>query len=112
MAWRNDPTWTSEVLQALRYAGLILTIIFPGLYWAPWKVGLLLFSICGLEPVVVSIDNKKTTKQVKKQFVDMSAKMEEKMNEQRQQNTAFNTTKATAQPTAKSDDYIDFEEIK
>jgi len=54
----------------------------------------------------------KTTKQVKKQFVDMSAKMEEKMNEQHQQNTTFNTTKATAQPIAKSDDYIDFEEIK
>ena len=56
----------------------------------------------------------KTTKQVKKQFVDMSAQMEEKMNQQRQQQpNAFNTTKTPAQqPASKNDDYIDFEEVK
>ncbi len=54
----------------------------------------------------------KTTRQVKKQFVDMSAQMEEKMNQQKQQANAFNTAKPPVQPTSKSDDYIDFEEIK
>lgn len=53
----------------------------------------------------------KTTKQVKKQFVDMSAQMQEKMNQQ-QQNTAYNATKASAPPKSKSDAYIEFEEIK
>ena len=54
----------------------------------------------------------KTTKQVKKQFVDMNAQMQEKMNQQQQQNNAYKTTKASEQPTKKSDDYIEFEEIK
>jgi hypothetical protein len=38
--------------------------------------------------------------------------MEDKINQQRQQDTAFNTTKVPTQSTSKSDDYIDFEEIK
>ncbi|MBC7890448.1 MAG: hypothetical protein H7Z13_21440 [Ferruginibacter sp.] len=56
----------------------------------------------------------KTTRQVKKQFGDMSAQMQEKMNQQ--QKTAapgFNsTTKAAATPSGKNDDYIEFEEVK
>lgn len=54
----------------------------------------------------------KTTKQVKKQFVDMNAQMQEKMKEQQMQGNNFNTTKTSAQSTNKSDDYIEFEEIK
>ena len=56
----------------------------------------------------------KTTKQVKKQFVDMSAQMQEKMKQYQQQQTpVYNTTKAAEpQPASKNDDYIEFEEIK
>ena len=54
----------------------------------------------------------KTTKQVKKQFVDMNAQMQEKMKEQQMPNNNFSSTKTSAQPTNKSDDYIEFEEIK
>lgn len=54
----------------------------------------------------------KTTKQVKKQFVDMNAQMQEKMKEQQMQGNNFNSTKTSAQSTNKSDDYIEFEEIK
>ncbi len=52
-----------------------------------------------------------TTKQVKKQFNDMSAQMQEKMN---QQHTAgsHQTTASTPVNKAKNDDYIEFEEIK
>jgi len=53
----------------------------------------------------------KTTKQVKKQFGDMNAQMQEKMN-QHQQNKNYTATKPAEQPKAKSDDYIDFEEVK
>ncbi len=53
----------------------------------------------------------KTTKQVKKQFGDMSARMEEKMNQQ-QQATTFNATSKQTTPSAKNDDYIEFEEVK
>ncbi|MDB5279094.1 MAG: hypothetical protein JWR61_4049 [Ferruginibacter sp.] len=54
----------------------------------------------------------KTTKQVKKQFGDMSAQMQEKMNAQQQANTGYKATKNPAPPVNKSDDYIDFEEVK
>lgn len=54
----------------------------------------------------------KTTKQVKKQFVDMNAQMEAKMKEEQVQNNNFKSSKTAAQPTNKSDDYIEFEEIK
>ena len=57
----------------------------------------------------------KTTKQLKKQFSDMSQQMQEKMNQQTaaSQNApnspVANTTKAAK---GKGDDYIEFEEIK
>ena len=56
----------------------------------------------------------KTTKQVKKQFGDMSAQMQETINrQQQQQNNGYkSTTQTNPQPKAKSDDYIDFEEVK
>lgn len=54
----------------------------------------------------------KTTKQVKKQFGDMSAQMQEKMNQQQQQAANFTPPKKPATTTAKNDDYIDFEEVK
>lgn len=54
----------------------------------------------------------KTTKQVKKQFVDMSAQMQEKMSQQQQPNAGYDATKKPAAPVNKSDDYIDFEEVK
>ncbi len=57
----------------------------------------------------------KTTKQVKKQFSDMSQQMQEKMNQQQaaanQQRANYSTASAAA-PKSKNDDYIDFEEIK
>ena len=53
----------------------------------------------------------KTSQQVKKQFGDMSARMQEKMKEQ-QQAATFNTTTKAANPSAKTDDYIEFEEVK
>ncbi|MEO7768604.1 MAG: hypothetical protein ABIS01_14335 [Ferruginibacter sp.] len=52
-----------------------------------------------------------TTKAVKKQFGDMSAQMQEKMNQQ-QASANFTTKKAAVPPPDKSDDYIDFEEVK
>ena len=53
----------------------------------------------------------KTTKQVKKQFSEMSAQMREKM---QQQETQFSKTPPanTAKPRSKQDDYIEFEEVK
>jgi hypothetical protein len=43
----------------------------------------------------------------------MSAQMQEKMNQQQQQaNTGYRATKDPATPANKSDDYIDFEEVK
>ncbi len=57
----------------------------------------------------------KTTKQVKKQFSDMNNRMQDNMHQQQaqQQNNTFkkNTTPATSSGK-KSDDYIEFEEIK
>ena len=53
----------------------------------------------------------RTTKQVKKQFGDMSAQMHEKMNQQKQayaNATSVNQEKSTVA----KDDYIEFEEIK
>ena len=54
----------------------------------------------------------KTTKQVKKQFGDMSAQMQEKMNQHQQQTNNFTAPKKPEAATSKNDDYIDFEEIK
>ena len=54
----------------------------------------------------------KTTKQVKKQFGDMSAQMQEKMNQQQQQAAKFTTPQKPTNTSAKNDDYIDFEEVK
>ncbi len=53
----------------------------------------------------------RTTKQVKKQFGEMSAQMQEKMN---QQQHAYNNTSAARQEktAGKNDDYIEFEEVK
>ena len=52
----------------------------------------------------------KTTKQVKKQFGEMSSKMQEKMN---QQQTQYNNTTANSSKTSTNkEDYIDFEEVK
>jgi Sec-independent protein translocase protein TatA len=55
-----------------------------------------------------------TTKQVKKQFGDMQNSMQEQMKQQQQQEEHQYTTKTTATtpPRAKSDDYIDYEEVK
>jgi hypothetical protein len=53
----------------------------------------------------------KTTKQVKKQFGDMSARMQDKMNEQQKQPAKFNTTAKATGPSAKNDDYIEFEDV-
>lgn len=53
----------------------------------------------------------KTTKQVKKQFGEMSAQMQEKMNQQQQANS-FQSTDKSQPPASKNEDYIDFEEIK
>jgi hypothetical protein len=57
-----------------------------------------------------------TTKQVKKQFGDMSSQMKSKMDEfnsqqqnQQKQTTTVNTT-AASKP--KAEDYIEFEEVK
>jgi len=54
----------------------------------------------------------RTTRQVKKQFGDMSAQMQEKMNQQQTQTANFSTPKKATTTTAKNDDYIDFEEVK
>jgi hypothetical protein len=51
-----------------------------------------------------------TTKKVKKQFGEMQHKMDE-MNRQQQANQYSSKVKEPA-PKSKSDDYIDFEEIK
>jgi Sec-independent protein translocase protein TatA len=55
----------------------------------------------------------KTTKEVKRQFSDMSQQMQEKMNQQQaaQQQTNYSGTTSTA-PKSQHDDYIDFEEVK
>ena len=56
----------------------------------------------------------KTTKQVKKQFSDMSSRMQETMNQQQaqqQQGNQFSPGKSTS-TKGKNDDYIEFEEIK
>ncbi len=52
----------------------------------------------------------KTTKQVRKQFGEMSAQMQEKMNQQ--QNNYTNTTAKPETNSGKNDDYIEFEEVK
>ncbi len=52
----------------------------------------------------------KTTKQVKKQFVDMSAQMQEKMKQN--QTSGYGNAKTTAPSSTKNEDYIDFEEVK
>jgi hypothetical protein len=52
----------------------------------------------------------KTTKQVKKQFNQMSAQMRDKMNQQETQYS--NTTVNTSKSKTEHDDYIEFEEVK
>jgi hypothetical protein len=52
-----------------------------------------------------------TTKQVKKQFGDMQQNVQEQMKQQ-QQNQYTTKGTATPPPRSKSDDYIDYEEIK
>ena len=54
----------------------------------------------------------KTTKEVKKQFGDMTNRMQETMRQQEQQATNFNNPPKSAAASAKNDDYIDFEEVK
>ena len=51
----------------------------------------------------------KTTKQVKKQFAEMSTQMQEKMKQQQQ--TEYSTHNSSAAKKSGSD-YIEFEEIK
>lgn len=56
----------------------------------------------------------KTTKQVKKQFSDMSSRMQETMNQQQaqqQQSNQYTQSKSTS-TKGKNDDYIEFEEVK
>lgn len=53
-----------------------------------------------------------TTKQVKKQFNDMSAQMQEKMNQQQYNANSRQTTSSTTVNKGKNDDYIEFEEVK
>lgn len=52
----------------------------------------------------------KTTKQVRKQFGEMSAQMQEKMNQQ--QNNYNDTAAKPEKKSGDSDDYIEFEEVK
>jgi len=56
----------------------------------------------------------KTTKQVKRQFNDMSNRMQDTMKQQQDQQQTNNFTKSTSgsAPAAKSGDYIEFEEVK
>jgi Sec-independent protein translocase protein TatA len=56
----------------------------------------------------------RTTKQVKKQFNDMSTRMQETMQQQKaqQQNNNFTKQKEPVPASGKNDDYIEFEEIK
>ena len=53
----------------------------------------------------------RTTKQVKKQFGDMSAQMQEKMNQQKQA-YAHSTSVKQEKTSSPKDDYIEFEEVK
>ena len=55
----------------------------------------------------------KTTRQVKKQFTEMSAQMKEKMHQQPSQSTndAYHNN-ITSAPKGNKDDYIEFEEVK
>jgi sortase (surface protein transpeptidase) len=56
----------------------------------------------------------KTTKRVKKQFSEMNDRMQETMRQQqpKQQSNNFTKTTAPANTSGKSDDYIEFEEVK
>lgn len=56
----------------------------------------------------------RTTRQVKKQFSEMNNRMQETMQQQQAQEQKNTFSKNTAPVTAsgKSDDYIEFEEIK
>jgi hypothetical protein len=56
----------------------------------------------------------RTTKQVKKQFNEMSSRMQETMQQQKaqQQNNKFSKNTTPVSTTGKSDDYIEFEEVK
>jgi Sec-independent protein translocase protein TatA len=56
----------------------------------------------------------RTTKQVKKQFNDMNNRMQETMQKQQTQQPkqSFSKTPPTPVNNGKSDDYIEFEEVK
>jgi len=56
----------------------------------------------------------RTTRQVKKQFSEMSNRMQETMQQQKaqQQTNNFPKNTAPAATSAKNDDYIEFEEVK
>jgi hypothetical protein len=53
-----------------------------------------------------------TTKQVKKQFGEMHQKMNEMNRQQQQQSSQYNSTAKTPPSKPKTDDYIDYEEVK
>lgn len=52
----------------------------------------------------------KTAKQVKKQFGEMNTQMQEKMNQP--QPGSFQASAKSTETAVKSDDYIEFEEVK
>ena len=54
----------------------------------------------------------RTTKQVKKQFGDMSAQMQEKMNQQQKAYANSGSPVKEQKTTSTKDDYIEFEEVK
>ena len=54
----------------------------------------------------------RTTKQVKKQFGDMSAQMQEKMNQQQKAYSNSSSPVKEQKTTSTKDDYIEFEEVK
>lgn len=53
----------------------------------------------------------RTTKQVKKQFSEMSSKMQEQMNQQQANANTYRDNHSSEKKTV-SGDYIDFEEVK
>lgn len=54
----------------------------------------------------------RTTKQVKKQFNEMSGRMQEMQRQQAQQQNEQYVKKATPASKGKQDDYIEFEDVK
>jgi Sec-independent protein translocase protein TatA len=80
------------------------------------RVALELFALYVLYKLIFDfiIPLANTTKQVKKQFTDMSTQMQEKMKQQQSEQPAntYSTPKAAPINKSKNDDYIEFEEIK